>query len=306
MAEIKLGINNCFAVKRWPEPEEWCRIIREELDLTYVQFTFDLVDPFVSKPARPKISRDIAKVVRQFGLILYTTFTGLSFYSFNQLLHPDIRMREQALRFCEEAVLMTSEIGAKATGGPLGSLSLKDFNNPQRREYLTNQLIESLQYLAGFASSLGQEYLLWEPTPLSRELTGTIENAHQFYERANQGAPIPILFCLDVGHQCTKDTSNKDKDPYIWLKEFAPVSPVVHIQQTDGILDRHWPFTPECNRKGIIEPKKVIQTINESRATEVLLVLEVIHAFEEDENKVLSDIKESVNYWRPKIKKMQS
>ena len=298
MAKIKLGINNCFAVKRWPESEEWCRITREELDLTYVQFTFDLVDPFVSKSARPKISQDIAKITKEFGLTIYTTFTGLSFYSFNQLLHPDMRIREQALQFCEEAVLMTGELGVKATGGPLGSLSLKDFNNSQRREYLTNYLVESLQYLAEYASSLGQEYLLWEPTPLSRELTETREKAHKFYEQANKGAKIPILFCLDVGHQCVRGASEKDKDPYIWLKEFAHISPVIHIQQTDGVLDRHWPFTPEYNKRGIIEPQKVIQAINESEAKEVVLLLEVVHAFEEDENKVLSDIKESVNCWK--------
>ena len=298
MAEIKLGINNCFAVKRWPESEEWCRIIKEELDLTYVQFTFDLVDPFINKPARPQVSQDIARMIKEFGLTIYTTFTGLSFYSFNQLLHPDIRIREQALHFCEEAVLMTSELGVKATGGPLGSLSLKDFNSSQRREYLTNYLIESLQHLADLASSLGQKFLLWEPTPLSRELTETIEKARGFYERVNKGAKIPTLFCLDVGHQCVRGASDKDKDPYTWLKEFAPVSPVVHIQQTDGVLDRHWPFILEYNRQGIIEPKKVIQAINESGANEVILMLEVVHAFEEDENKVLSDIKESVSYWK--------
>lgn len=198
MAEIKLGINNCFAVKRWPEAEEWCRIIKEELDLTYVQFTFDLVDPFINKPARPQVSQDIARMIKEFGLTIYTTFTGLSFYSFNQLLHPDIRIREQALHFCEEAVLMTSELGVKATGGPLGSFSLKDFNNPQRRDYLTDHLIESLQYLADLASSLGQKFLLWEPTPLSRELTETIEKAHRFREQVNKDAKIPNLFCLDV------------------------------------------------------------------------------------------------------------
>ncbi len=298
MAEIKLGINNCFAVKRWPESEEWCRIIREEFDLTYVQFTFDLIDPFLNKPARPKISQDIARAAKKYGLTLTTTFAGLSFYSFNQLLHPDVRVREQALSFCEEAVVMTGELGVKATGGPLGSLSLKDFNSSQRKEYLTDHLIESLQYLADLASSLGQEYLLWEPTPLSRELTETIEKAHRFYERVNKGAKIPILFCLDVGHQCKKGTSDKDRDPYTWLKEFASASPVVHIQQTDGMLDRHWPFTSEYNRRGIIEPQKVVQAINKSAASEVVLILEVLHAFEEDEDKVLSDIKDSINYWK--------
>lgn len=298
MANITLGINNCFAVKRWPEPEEWCRIIKEELDLTHLQFTFDLVDPVLSKPARPGISQEISTTVKKYGLTISTTFTGLSFYSFNQLLHPDIRIRQEALRFCEEVVLMTAELGVRATGGPLGSLSLKDFNNLKRREYLTDYLVESLEHLAGLASSLGQEFFLWEPTPLSRELTETIEKAKKFYERVNKDSKIPILFCLDVGHQCVKGASEKDRDPYTWLKEFAPISPVIHIQQTDGVLDRHWPFTSEYNSRGIIQPQKVIKAIDESKAKEVVLMLEVIHAFEEDEGKVLSDIKESIGFWK--------
>lgn len=93
------------------------------------------------------MNQDIARMIKEFGLTIYTTFTGFSFYSFNQFLHPDIRIREQALRFCEEAVLMTSELGVKVTGGPLGSLSVKDFNSPKRREHLTNYLVEFLQYL---------------------------------------------------------------------------------------------------------------------------------------------------------------
>src|SRR5258706_18230 len=31
MARLHLGINTCFAVKRWPEPEQWLDIVREEL-----------------------------------------------------------------------------------------------------------------------------------------------------------------------------------------------------------------------------------------------------------------------------------
>ena len=33
MTEFTLGMNTCFAVKRWPEPEEWARIVAEEFGL---------------------------------------------------------------------------------------------------------------------------------------------------------------------------------------------------------------------------------------------------------------------------------
>jgi hypothetical protein len=33
VAKVELGINNCFALGRYPEPEEWLRIVKEELGL---------------------------------------------------------------------------------------------------------------------------------------------------------------------------------------------------------------------------------------------------------------------------------
>jgi len=298
MAKIKLGVNNCFAVKRWPEPEEWCRIVAEDLGLKYVQFTFDLIDPRVSQPARGKMSRKIRRVAKDYGIEIYTTFFGLAFYSFNQLLHPDIGIRQDALRWCEEAVFMTAELGARATGGPLASLSMKDFNTPSRREYLTNQLVESLHHLSHLAAIEDQEFFLWEPTPIAREMSHTMEEAKSFHKKVNERAAIPIKFCLDVGHQCATDTAGRDRDPYAWLKEFAPIAPVIHIQQTDGKLDTHWPFTEEYNKKGIIEPEKIVKAIRDSGADEVYLFLEILHPFEVDERKVIEDIKESVTYWK--------
>ena len=44
MASVRFGLNTCFAVKRWPEPDEWARIAAD-LGVRYVQFSFDLADP---------------------------------------------------------------------------------------------------------------------------------------------------------------------------------------------------------------------------------------------------------------------
>ena len=298
MTRIKLGVNNCFAIKRWPEPEEWCRIVREIFGIKYVQFSFDMLDPTINSIARYKLCKKIRDSAEKYDLTIHSTFTGLGFYSFNQLLHPDPGVRRDAVHWCEEAIYTTSAIGAKGTGGPLGSFSVKDFRNKERRETLTNVLVEYLQYFAELADNEGQEFFLWEPTPIAREICHTIEEARQFYSRVNKGSSIPILYCLDTGHQCATDTEGIDKDTYAWLREFSAFSPVIHIQQTSGKLDNHWPFTREFNKKGIIEPKKVIESIKKSGAKEVILLLEINHPFEADDNKVLKDWVESVKYWK--------
>ena len=55
--KIDLGINNCFAVKRWTETEEWCRIVAEEFKIKNVQFSFDLLDPIINNQFHLKKQR---------------------------------------------------------------------------------------------------------------------------------------------------------------------------------------------------------------------------------------------------------
>jgi len=44
MTTYRLGINTCFAVKRWPQPERWATLVRDEFGLDLVQHSLDLVD----------------------------------------------------------------------------------------------------------------------------------------------------------------------------------------------------------------------------------------------------------------------
>jgi len=293
-----LGVNNCFASRRWPEPEEWCRIIREKFGITYVQFSFDVLDPAIDAFSRKRVCQKIHTLTRRYGLIIHSTFTGLSFYSYNQLLHPDLTFRRRALDWCEQAIYMTSELGAKAFGGPLGCLSTRDFQAKERKKYLAESLFDSLIHLAEVARSAGLEFLLWEPTPVPSELCHTIQEAKDFLRKLNDVTAIPILYCLDTGHQCAYDTDGKDRDTYVWLRELGTLSPVIHIQQTDGTRDNHWPFTEMYNRKGLIKPHKVIRALEESGAQEVFLFLEINHPFEMSDAEVLRDWVESVRYWK--------
>ncbi|MBC7189578.1 sugar phosphate isomerase/epimerase [Candidatus Aerophobetes bacterium] len=298
MASIKLGMMTCFAVKRWPEPEVWCKIVGEELGLRYAQFSFDLLDPRTIPSVRDKICEDIKNQTEKFNIQLTSAFTGLASYSFSLLLHPDIGMRMDAIRWYEEAIVASSRMGALGCGGHVGALSMKDIADEKKKKYLMEFLVEALQYLSFVAKQNGQKFLLWEPMPLRREPPCTIDEAKALYELVNKNAAVPVQFCLDLGHQCAHGTSGKDRDTYEWLCQFAPYSPVIHIQQTDGKGDRHWPFTKEYNAKGIINPEKVVEAIEKSGAKEVVLLFEIIHPFEENEEKVLTDLRESVEYWR--------
>lgn len=298
VANLRLGINTCFAVKRWPEGGEWAEIVGSKLDLDLAQFSFDLVDPRVRPAVRKRKSVEAREAASRYGVEIHSTFTGLGAYSFNLLMHPDPGMRGDALDWYEQAVWMTQEMGVDGTGGHVASMSYADYQNKARRKYLLDSLIESLQHLSRVASDAGQSFLLWEPMPVPREPPCNIADAKSLYRRVNKGAKVPINFCMDTGHQCTYCECGRDSDTYAWIREIGPMSPVMHLQQTDGTLDNHWPFTPEYNQRGIIKAEKLIKAIDESGASEVALALEVIHPFEANEEKVLDDLQASVAYWK--------
>lgn len=299
MASIKLGINNCFAVKRWPEPQAWANIIGRDLEIGIVQFSYDLLDPMTREPLLSFVADETIEACKRNDVLIDTTFTGLIGYSMNLLTHPNLGIRLEALKWYEQAVLVASKLKAKGTGGHVASMSVKDFGDSERRSYLESFLVESLQYLASIAAAEGQRFLLWEPMPLSREQPATIARAKELQARVNKNTKLQVKFCIDVGHQCAWDVKgSRDLDPYSWLKELAPESPVIHIQQTDGKGDRHWPFTKEFNDRGIIDAGKLLEAIDASGAKDLIMIMEIIHSSEENENKVLQDLVESANYWK--------
>jgi hypothetical protein len=108
---------------------------------------------------------------------------------------------------------------------------------------------------------------------------------------------------LDVGHGYIRSPSKDDRDPYKWLERLGRFSPVIHLRQTDSSLAPVWPFTKKYNRKGIIKAQKVIKAIKKSGAKKVYLFLEISHRERSPmEERVLDDLKESVDYWRKFIK----
>ena len=297
--KIRLGINAAFAACRYPEPEVWLKIVGEELNLRYVQFFSDLIDPKVEEKTKKKLCRQTKKAARKYKVAIHSLFTGTAPHWSHFLLHPDKGMRKDAIGWWENYIKMAPLLGAKAIGSFLGSFSVRDSQNPKRKKELTEELIRTWHHFARLAKKEGLEYLMFEPMSVPREMPCTIRKAEKLYRKLNQNAVLPTKLCLDVGHGAAISGTKEDKDPYAWIKHLGSRSAVIHIQQTDGKSSKHWPFTKKYNKIGIIKAEKVLEAIEKSGAREILLVIEVFHSFfEPAEYKILDDLKESVNYWR--------
>lgn len=298
---IHLGVNTCFAVKRWPEPDAWISLVTEDLGLRDCQFCLDLVDPLLEDAATRPYAEAVRNKAGVAGLNIHSTFSGLAAYSWSQLLHPDATMRAAAMRWYERAINFTSAIGAAFGGGYVGALSVRDAGNMTRRSALLQDLGQRLYALSLYAAESGLRGLLVENMAVPREWGHTIEEAHAL---TAMGAPsgAPLVLCLDVGHPCPLRTGTTSDDPAAWLREPWAETPVVHLQQTDRSGDHHWPFTDAFNTIGLIHAEPILEAIRQWPAEDVYLFLEVIHPFEVADEIVLRDLRASVQYWRDALK----
>lgn len=100
-----------------------------------------------------------------------------------------------------------------------------------------------------------------------------------------------------------------DGDTYKWLSELGCYSPIIHLQQTNGVSSSHLPFTKECNEKGIITGDKVLRSLNDAylqtdccsmpvKPEEVYLTLEMFTGTADINRAALMRMRESVEYWR--------
>ena len=300
MTTYRLGINTCFAVKRWPQPERWARLVRDELELDLVQHSLDLADLDASPAELAGQATRLQAACASTGLTLHSTFTGLAAYSSNLLLHPDGAARDRARNWYRRVIGFTADAGAGSTGGHLGAFSVADYRDRARRARLWDELGESLAQLAGYAHDRGLSSLLAENLAAARE-PSTMAMIASLLTDGDQ-AHVPVLLCLDVGHQCVPGTVGADRDPYAWLECLGARAPVVQLQQTDGSADHHSPFTPETNAAGIIDPARVLAALDRSGAAEVALILEIIPPFEQDDDQVLADLRQSAGYWRDALR----
>jgi D-erythrulose 1-phosphate 3-epimerase len=288
--DITLGINNCFAAKRWPLAREWAPIVRDELGLELVQHSLDLgLDDL----------GDIRAACARADVRVGSVFTGLAAYSLGSMLSPSATQRAAGLALWSDGIRAAAELGASSFGGHVGSLSRADADVEDRRAARWAELTARLDELRALAHRSGVGTLLVENMACDREPSRMDEVASLLTPAADGRSAIGL--CLDVGHQCVPGTSGDEADPYAWLSALGPSAPVIHLQQTDAAGDHHWPFTPSHNARGRIEAGRVLEALAGAGVGRVSLILEVIPPFEADDRQVLDELGASVDYWKDAI-----
>ena len=296
---VRLGINTCFAVKRWPRPIDWARVVRDDLGLDLVELSLDLLEGFETPDGLQRVATENRAALDEAGLKAVGTFTGLIGYSRNLLLHPDPAARSAALAWYESVIDLTAALGLAGTGGHLGAMSTPDWQDPAARAERWAGLKASLATLSARARRAGLGYFLVENLVPVRE-PSTMAQVADLLTPGDAGH-VPIGVCVDLGHMCVDGQTGAERDPYAWLTRFGAQLFEVQLQQSDAEGDHHWAFTPERNRQGRIEAGRVLDTLDAAGATDVTLILEMIPGFEERDDQLRADLAASAAYWRAAI-----
>jgi D-erythrulose 1-phosphate 3-epimerase len=286
------GVNLSFAVKRWPEPEVWAALVRQELGVELVQFSFDLLDPWWPEALSRPLAKRVRAAVAAEGLSLHSAFVGLAAYTYNGLLHPDAEGRRAAELWFERASDLAAEMGAPALGGPVGGVSVAQGAQTPTDTRHYDEFIRVFGKLTSYAKRAGLEAWLIEPTPLKRELPWTVAGAQQLLRDLEGVAALPVQYVLDVGHALYRPLYGPEASLEPWLELGGHIG-LVHAQQTDGESDSHWGFT----RPGRVDVAGLAAQL-ERAGVRVPVILEVFYPFEQDDEAVRRDLVASVEHCR--------
>lgn len=289
---MKLGLNLSFAVKRWIEPERLAKLIKNDFGVEHIQFTWDLIDPWWPEEQRKIMAQEYKIAFEKAGITVDATFGGLASYSYAHLLAPSEIQREIAFSFFKRAIDLTIELGAEVMGTPVGGMSYDDARNPERREALYKEMLQYIRKLAEYGKTRGLKEIHIEATPLITEFPHSPQVSIQMMKDL-EGTDIPIKLLIDWGHALYKPLLKEEADIHLWFQQCAPYIGSIHLQQTDGLLDRHWDFT---HKEGIITPELIKDAVQKANLENITQYLEVVTIFEEDDDKVYEGMKKTMDY----------
>ena len=101
----------------------------------------------------------------------------------------------------------------------------------------------------------------------------------------------------------------KDGDIYEWVEELSRYSPIIHMQQTNGVHSSHAAFTPQTNRDGIVTGERLLQAIARSYdkqidssmpppVDDIYLSFEIFASNIETKSEIINKLVQTLAYWR--------
>ncbi len=314
---LDIGVNGAFLTRRWEQPDNWMRLTKE-CGYSVHSFCGDVIDPFFSGDASFQLeqAQETGEAAKKYGVTICDLYTGVATHRFHGLSHSDPRARQRMKQWLYDASKLAVAMGTDTLGGHWDAFSCEVLEDPKLLAEANARLITTFRELSHELKPLGIRCLMQEQMYIPSEKPHTLQECEDFLidvNRDNEGG-ITVLTTLDVGHQAGMHygLEGADLDYLEWLRRFASVSEVIHLQQTTPDASHHWPFTPDYNAKGHVDIDKTLEAIryshehhDEQPHAAVLppvstnwLVAEIIPGSTKHEKVLLTELTESSKYLR--------
>lgn len=313
---LDLGINGAFLTRRWEEPDHFMRLTRA-VGFSYHEFCGDVLDPFFSgdKAYQLETARAVKAAAEKYGVQITDIYTGMATHRFHGLSHSHPAVRERMKQWIVECMDLALAMGTDRIGGHWDAFSVEVLSDPARTEAAWRNIVAQFRELAVIGREKGIQAIYNEQMYIPSEIPWTLEQAERFLTEVNQDNPgCPVLLTIDTGHQAGMHygLDGPDLDYEEWLRRFAAVAEIVHVQQTTRDASHHWPFTAAYNERGDIDVGKIVAAIQWSHehfaeqplaavmepVSRTILVAEIIPGSTKREDTLLEELKESAAYLR--------
>lgn len=199
---IYLAIDNCFASKRWTEPEKWMEVIKD-LGVYYVEASADNeCDPlYMGEDYMNDWVIQVKRCSEKFGVKVANLYSGHGTYATLGLSHTDERVRHRFLnRWLKPMVKTAGKIGAGLgffCHAFADSILQDNIKYTEMEEDLYNRLADLAKYAGdnGFGPLSVEQ--MYTPHQIPWTLRGTERLLKEVYKRSS----APFYITIDVGHQ---------------------------------------------------------------------------------------------------------
>ncbi len=172
---FRLSLNTNPLVNRFAEPSDLIGAIAEEIGVGYIQLTHEFIDPNWPLPTRLRLTAEMARCCGVHGVRVTSLMTG-PYGRLNHFGHPDADVRGHYVDWFKRLADIARDLGCPAIGTQYAILTYRDYDDEQRRAARLNQALDCWREVAEHASSVGLEFLFWEPMSVGREIGHTIES----------------------------------------------------------------------------------------------------------------------------------
>ena len=310
MTRFRIIGNNGFTTEDYPEPEVWAGVL-ERAGLKEFEYFADHLEPVLFRRVVEKESeflRATREAIRAHGLKVWSGATARVSYLMNLLSHPYADMRTEGIAWCCAFIDLALKLGGRHISGHYDCLGKRDL--AENFDAAIERMIDGLVRVGQYAARVGLEAIFLEQMHRPQLQPNTLSRGHRILGELNARSPVPFHMHLDFGHAAPvfDDPTHgpRDKDPYAWMAEPWGANRIVliHAQQCDRQASRHWPFTPEYNKRGIIDARRCIEALASSGVGEAVLALEVLYPRGTLIEAIEPGIVASAEYWREALESL--